>query len=60
MNDLGFKIIDKPHAPGYTVAWVQSDSGLLRRATDEEVKLWEALREARTVQAQREAVKGRK
>lgn len=47
MPELTFKVIQRPHAPGHTVPFVEHDSGVLRRASAEEEALWEALQEAR-------------
>ena len=60
MNELGFKIIQRHHAPGYTVPFVEYASGRLRRASEEEAKLWDALVKASTVSVEAEQKRTKK
>lgn len=46
MDTLGFKIELRPHGPGNEVAWLIDDAGRQRRASAEELALWQALQAA--------------
>ena len=46
MPELGFRLEPRPHSPGHTAFWLVHDSRLERLATEEEVKLWQALEQA--------------
>jgi hypothetical protein len=53
MADLGFALERHTTGPGpQTVPCVRDSRGVLRRATDEEARLWEALAEARAALAE--------
>lgn len=61
MQDLGFTLIYRPHSPGFTVPFIQSDAGVLRRATEEEAVLWGRLTEMqKQLDEHRQPARGRK
>ena len=47
MTDLPFSMIERPHAEGQIASWIEYTNGRLKRATEEEVLLWQALQEAK-------------